>query len=314
MSGADFLDILGTHFLICTDKVEGNGEDSGLEYYNRCAGLIGAFDGCGGLGFKVSPAANNKTEAFLASRSVGNALKLWFEHCCDSRKWDLDLLKQLILINLEHCKAYSNDDSFVIKGTLLKSYPSTLAAVVSYPKRKKIMTQHIWAGDSRTFILDINGVGQVTRDDIRGGDAMVNLTNDGSLTDVVSLSGDFVLHSKTIELSRPSVLIAATDGCFGYVPSPMEFEYILLSSLHQSGNSAEWQEILREEFSSRSGDDQTIAVEAIGFESFREMKKYFLNRCRYIGEIGAFLENDVDEMVIQELWNGYKSNYYRFMD
>ena len=93
----------------------------------------------------------------------------------------------------------------------------------------------------------------------------------------------------------------------------------VILEMKEPGETALHPRVARQELFHQIGvaggdDDQTIAVEAIGFESFREMKKYFLNRCRYIGEIGAFLENDVDEMVIQELWNGYKSNYYRFMD
>ena len=47
--GKDFLELLSTHFLICNDKIIGNGEDCGYEAYTSEAGIMGAFDGCGGL-------------------------------------------------------------------------------------------------------------------------------------------------------------------------------------------------------------------------------------------------------------------------
>ena len=309
----DFLSVLSTHFLICTEKIQGSGEDCGLEAFNQNAGLIGVFDGCGGLGARICPSADNKTEAYLASRTIGNAVKLWFDYCCDARRWDLKLLDKIILIALEHCKKYSSSSSsFSLKGSLIKPYPSTMAVVVSYIKQKKILTTHLWAGDSRTFFLDANGLAQISTDDINGGDALDNLTQDGALTNVISLGGKFIVHHKTIAVERPAVIISATDGCFGYVASPMAFEFILLSSLMNSNHVEGWRENLRRTISSVSGDDQTIAIEAIGFETFSEMKESFLDRYKYIEKIEQFSEAKGNDNIIRQLWKEYKPNYYRF--
>ena len=309
-----FLDILSTHFLICNEKIRGRGEDCGLEAYNQFAGIIGVFDGCGGLGSRVCPKAQNKTEAFLASRAIGNAVKLWFDYCCDKNQFELELLERIIKINLEEIGKYCNDTTFAVKGSLVKSYPSTMAVILSYIIHGKVLTEHFWAGDSRTYFLDSNGLAQISTDDIIGGDALENLTQDGALTNLISLSGKYIIHNKSLELLHPTLLIAATDGCFGYVSSPMEFEYILLSTLFQSNSVEEWRVSLQDITSSLSGDDQTIAIEAIGFSSFSAMKKHFLNRYKYIEEIERYHEDEIDSRVIQRLWNDYKTGYYRFVD
>lgn len=310
----DFLDLLSTHFLICNEKIKGMGEDCGIEIYNESAGLIGAFDGCGGIGSKRCPVAGNKTEAYLASRTVGNAVKLWFDHCCCDQNYDLDMLGRVISICLDQCKKYSSDSSAALTGSLVKSYPSTLAVVVTYAVQGRLLTKHIWAGDSRTYFLDINGIAQVTEDDIYNTDALANLTGDGSLTNVISLGGEFALKSKTIEINTPIILLSASDGSFGYVSSPMEFEYMLLSTLYQSANVVQWEQNLNEEISSRSGDDQTLVLEALGFKSFNDMKNYFAGRFRYISEIYDVIENSVDQSVLYSIWDDYKINYYRFMN
>lgn len=311
---SDFLDVLSTHFLICTEKIAENGEDCGLESYNQIAGLIGVFDGCGGLGSKICPAADNKTEAYLASRTVGNAVKLWFDYCCDNQRWELNLLECIILKSLECCKKHSQDSAYTVKGSLIKPYPSTMALVVTFMSQGKLLTTHIWAGDSRSFFLDMNGLAQISKDDINGGDALENITQDSALTNIISLGGEFIIHNKTIELHQPTVIIVSTDGCFGYVSSPMEFEYILLSSLFISKNVDEWQRNLQDTFSSLSGDDQTIAIEAIGFETFFSMKEYYSCRYRYIEKVCHFGGEEIDSSVIQVLWNEYKQNYYRFTE
>lgn len=37
------------------EKIQGKGEDCGFESFNQVAGLIGVFDGCGGLGSRICP-------------------------------------------------------------------------------------------------------------------------------------------------------------------------------------------------------------------------------------------------------------------
>ena len=45
----NFIDVVSTHFSFCHEMIEDKGEDSGFEAFNEVAGIVGAFDGCGGL-------------------------------------------------------------------------------------------------------------------------------------------------------------------------------------------------------------------------------------------------------------------------
>ena len=307
----DLLELLGTHFLICNEKIQSKGEDSGFEAYTHDAAVIGAFDGCGGLGSKTCPTISNKTEAYLASRAVSNAVKQWFRYNFSiGFKWDVDSLKKYICANLKLCQSCADETGLKLKGTMVRPFPSTIAMITFQIDKGKLSTEHFWAGDSRTYVLDSFGIGQISIDDIKGEDAMTNLTRDGALTNVLSADGKFFIHKAHFEPSHPCIMLCSSDGCFGYVSSPMEFELMILSSLEKSNCVDEWQRTLNDEISSRSGDDQTLALAAFGFSSFREMKKYFYDRYKAVLAVVQKFEN-ADAGEKQLLWEQYKPGYYR---
>ena len=304
----NLLELLGTHFLICNEKVPTKGEDCGFEAYTTDAGVIGVFDGCGGLGARACSNLSGKTEAYIASRAVGSAVKMWFEA---GYRWELDKLKHCISHSLSICKEQSGETGSRIKGSLIRSFPTTLALVTFCIKENELISKHIWAGDSRTYILDQDGLGQISTDDNKGEDAMDNLTRDGALTNVLSSDMNFTLHSRSVRILQPSIVISATDGCFGYVSSPMEFELLLLKSLVEASNVDSWQRILSKEISYVSGDDQSIAVSVFGFDDFNEMKNYFDKRYQTLTDIvKTYATAEPDEGM--RIWKTYKPNYYRF--
>lgn len=308
----DFLDLLSTHFLICNDKIKGKGEDSGFEAYTCEAGIMGAFDGCGGLGAKTCPAISGKTEAYLASRTVGAAVKQWFySNSSAGYQWNIEELKIQIITKLELCQKQTADSGLRLRGSLVRPFPSTIAMITFRIVNGKLLTKHIWAGDSRTYVLDKNGLGQISNDDVKGEDAMSNLTRDGALTNVISVDKRFTLHSAEFIPEQPCIMFCATDGCFGYVSSPMEFEMMILAALVNATNVAEWQQLLSDDIMNRSGDDQTIAIAAFGFENFAELKSYYADRYLAISRIVEQFSNaDPDEK--QRLWEAYKPSYYRY--
>ncbi len=307
----DFLDLLSTHFLICNDKIKGKGEDSGFEAYTSEAGIIGAFDGCGGLGAKACPSISGSTEAYLASRAVYAAVKSWFYvNATSGYDWNTDQLKDLIVSRLEVCQGHSGETGPKLRGSMVRPFPSTIAMVTFRIVDAKLVTEHIWAGDSRTYVLDKYGLAQISVDDIKGEDAMSNLIRDGALTNVISADKRFVLHQTTFVPNHPCIIFCATDGCFGYVSTPMEFEYMLLSSLIKANNVAEWKERLDDDIFERSGDDQTIAIAAFGFDEFDELKAYYQDRYEAISKIVQKAEQ-ADQEKRQSLWEAYKPNYYR---
>ena len=306
-----FLNLLSTHFLICNDKIKGDGEDSGIEAYTRDVGIIGAFDGCGGLGAKCCPAVSDRTEAYLASRAVGAAVKRWFyANAAAKGNWSLEELRGNIDSNLDLCQRNSGDSGLRLRGSLVRPFPTTMAMVRFQIVDRKLVTEHIWAGDSRTYLLDKRGLAQVSVDDVQNQDAMSNLTNDGALTNVISADKQYVLHHATIVPKHPCIFFCASDGCFGYVSSPMEFEHMILQTLMESDSIIQWKQKLSDAIYERAGDDQTIAIAAFGFETFTDFKAYYMGRYSVMHQLVQTYEQS-DQEQRQRLWEAYRPGYYR---
>ena len=84
-----------------------------------------------------------------------------------------------------------------------------------------------WAGDSRAYVFDPDGARQLSTDDLRDpGDALANLRHDSVVSNAMSADTEFHVSYRRVELQAPFLLVCATDGCFGYVPTPMHFEHL----------------------------------------------------------------------------------------
>ena len=60
---------------------------------------------------------------------------------------------------------------------------------------------------------------------------MENLRRDSVVSNAMSADTDFHVSYRKVELQAPFLVACATDGCFGYVRSPMHFEHLVLSHL-----------------------------------------------------------------------------------
>lgn len=308
----NFIDVVSTHFSFCHEMIEDKGEDSGFEAFNEVAGIVGAFDGCGGLGAKKYPEADDKTGAYLASRTTGGAVKKWFDDCCDGGMgFNVEALKREIDIRLRTGERYCGNAGIKMKGTMVRDFPTTLAVVVAHISDKNIVTEHIWAGDSRTYMLNANGLMQISVDDIDGEDALSNISNDGVLTNVISSDGRYELHHRGVKVTEPCLLFAATDGCFGYLSSPMMFEAFILDALINAENIEDWKQRLHDNLGTYSGDDYTFGLMAFGFESFFDMKNLYSERYKYIADIAQRFES-ADEGQKEKIWNEYAAKYYKY--
>lgn len=305
----NFLDVLSTNFLICEEMIAEHGEDSGLEEFNEIAGAFGAFDGCGGLGAMAYPRMQNKTGAYLSSRIVSSAVKEWFEEGCRAGEWNCSILQKRITEYMNFCVSKAGDTAVRIKGSMIRTFPTTMAAVVCYYKADTLYSKHIWAGDSRTYMLKPAGLVQVSRDDVEGEDALSNLSNDGVLTNVISADGRFELHCRNISSKSACILIAATDGCFGYLSSPMMFEYILIDTLIRAKNVNEWQQLLQQEIGQYSEDDYTLSLAAFGYEDFDSLKQNYVKRHEVIAQIVKQFDA-ADEEGKLAVWKEYSERYY----
>ncbi len=177
-----------------------------------------------------------------------------------------------------------------------------------------ILLHILWAGDSRVYILNDKGLSQITTDDTDSEDADANLTGDGVLTNVLSADGRYDIHCKTMRLRGPAMIFAASDGCFGYMPSPMHFEYEILEALNQADSPDQFKHNLYECFSSYAGDDFTFGMMSFMYGSFQAMKKAFKARLEAVKEayIRPFEDDDSEEH-LKALWLQYQPVYERLL-
>lgn len=293
---------LSSIFSISEEMIRGNGEDC---FYHEAKGnkfIIAALDGCGGSGAKKYENFSGKTGAYIASRAVCGGIKAWFS---ESSKGE-DLMKY-VQKALTVCKNYA-DQSGKIMGSLSKAFPTTAAIIVGEAGKDKLSATCYWAGDSRCYLLDANGLHQLTADDLEGQDAMSNLTNDGVMTNVINASTQFTIHAKKIVLDKPCVLLTATDGCFGYLNSPMEFEYLLTVAMQNASSIYGWKKYINEHINGIAGDDYTLCAAVWGYDSFDDIKNSMVNRHTFVSN--NYINTDKD---INSLWNVYKKEYSAYL-
>ncbi len=311
--------ILDGFFVVNKEMIAKNGEDSYAFSINDKCGLMCVFDGCGGIGSRKYAAYSNKTGAYIASHTVAKTVTSWFNEF-NNEGGDIsgNSIKRICAdlearITKELKTLESGAESSMIKGSLAtKSFPTTASMTLFKSEKSRLYTAFVWAGDSRGFILTPKGLSQITKDDIgEGEDAFSNLSSDGRLTNVIAADGDYHLNSRIMSCPTETILITATDGCFGYFPTPMEFEYMLLNTLLNSNNLMEWKQNLHAEYVKVAGDDFTMGAVVCGFNSFRNLKRAFFERKEYLYRHYIARIADATEEEKLRMWETYKTDYYR---
>lgn len=306
-------ELVDTIFSVCEEKIEDCGEDCYVYSVNECAALLAVCDGCGGLGATSYPEWGNRTGAYLASRMVIFSLQKWFNEICDSGhlfdEKDSIHLKELIQKGL--CLFKNNDKPVSkIQGSLVRQFPTTLAAAITKYDGQKIIGNVLWAGDSRVYCLTSQGLFQLSVDDIYGEDALSNLTKDGALKNVISSDGNYKIHSEMYDIPSPGIVISSTDGCFGYIPTPMHFEFMLLTCLNNAKNVVEWKENILKVLQKVAGDDATMCLATFGYGSFSELKSSLQGRLDEVKRKYIIPLEDANDEMVRNYWNEYKQGYY----
>ncbi|MDR0569054.1 MAG: hypothetical protein LBG87_07615, partial [Spirochaetaceae bacterium] len=191
-----------------TEKKPRAGEDSEpiAEELGDKRYLLGVFDGLGGAGAKqwsVSPNIfpaddplsdfNGKTVtgAKLAANIIREEVLRFFKEKerkekkkgKDEKKLSEELTESMTLVlkNLLK-KLEGNNPASRLKSGMLKSFPTTMAVCYIAENRGDF----IWAGDSRGYILDADGLHQYTKDDLKSeGDALDNLNEDSPMSNYI---------------------------------------------------------------------------------------------------------------------------------
>lgn len=321
-------------------KIAGQGEDADpiLENGRHQVGLVAVFDGMGGAGGTVYQTPDGpRTGAYLASRAarqavaqrIGDMVNLG--SALDGPRAAEDLrrcVEEALTARLAELQAPRSS----LRSKLLRALPTTmaLALVRRHESDEQTWTCELWwAGDSRVYAMDpAGGAHQLTIDDIRDqGDALANLGDDSIVSNAMSADTPFEIRYRSVELSSPFLLIAATDGCFGYFRSPMHFEHLILAALLDAPDTESWSTAVQEQITAITGDDASMALLGAGADHdgfrtlFAERLTTVANRWvqpidqltteidRLAAELDALRERQSE--LTADLWAGYKPDYVR---
>ena len=323
-------------------KIAGQGEDADpILRDGRELGLIAVFDGMGGAGGTVYETPDGpRTGAYLASRVARDIVEQRMVALLDP-DWNLDGpaaaadLHRSVRAALQERLVELKAPASGLRSRLLRALPTTMATVALQrrePDGDRWSCHLFWAGDSRAYVFQPDvGAQQLTTDDIRDrGDAMANLREDSVVSNAMSADTDFVVHHRKVELTAPFLVFAATDGCFGYLPSPMHFEHLVLAALRDAPDTDTWSAAVQAAVGAVTGDDAAMAVLGIGADhaTFREL---FARRTaeleqRWItplDELDAELrehERKLEQLRATRrerqarLWAAYKPGYERYLE
>lgn len=312
-----FRDCIDTVQMINHAAREGLGEDSFFCAQTDNSAVVCVFDGCGGLGARKYDTFQGHTGAYMASRTVAGAICDWYNDSLDI-KWgqarkNLDGLKKYIMQGYEVVSQYAVE-RLKISGTMVRKFPTTLALAYIEKSENRIMAHIVWAGDSRVYLLDHNGLAQLTKDDTEVEDAMENLTSDAPMTNVLSADGQFHLNYKSVQLSHPAFIFAATDGCFGYIPSPMEFEGTILQEFVRSKTPRQFRNQLYEQLVDCAGDDIALGLISVNFGTFSNTQDILRERYSFLkSQYLLKLNDEENEKIRKDMWNIYKKEYERYL-
>jgi len=139
------------------------------------------------------------------------------------------------------------------------------------------------------------------------------------MTNYLSFGEEFTINCIIHDWDEPVALICATDGCFGYVYTPMHFEALLLQTLVDADSIQDWQSAMREKMKQSASDDLSFAAILLGwnnFDALRDAMKERLNivTSRYVeplasiyNEVSIFKERLAQaEQQMADVKQGYK--------
>lgn len=301
---------------ICYKPLGEKGEDAFAYNLSRNdIHTIAVFDGCGGAGAWKYQEFMDSTGAFIAAQAVANSFLSWFNSVSLESLSNVDSLSNSfmeeshsLLVKLKNYCAPMG-----VSGSLIKSFPCTASiALVSQANDDALVLTALNAGDSRVYFLTpSNGLVQITNDDSRGHpDPLDSLRDNAPLSNMLNADKAYVIKSRQVKLMYPCAVICATDGAFGYVRSPMDFEHLLLKSLLEANSIEEFEKILQSAIVAITGDDSTLLMAFYGYNDYSSIKTSLSHRFESVDKIIQTINSaqtpEEEDSIIREQWKLYK--------
>lgn len=268
-------------------------------------------DGCGGLGSRRYPALDNHTGAYAASRLAVQVFEKWVEnHDTLSAEVCIKQLEEQLeqafgTAAREKCVA----EGIRIVGSMQRRLPTTFCAALLDPNEVCFW----WAGDSRGYVLDAEGLHQCTADHLKGkADPFENLYLDRPLSRYLSADTAMNLDISRVKLSKqPCAVILATDGVYSALPTPMEMEMLLWDTLKGASDWNGWNQKLKKAVAHNAQDDATFVVIPCGTDDFAVFTQALLPRRDALQKhfITPVRRKKGDVDFARERWQSYRENY-----
>lgn len=301
---------------VWTERVPGHGEDADpLVLHRRSTGrgILSVFDGVGGAGRGSAgrtTAGVDRTQAWVASRRVRGLVEDWFV-----RGLQAGALGEHIAARLAGPVTRRSR----MRGSMHRDYPTTIACLDYTCAATEVCWEVLWAGDSRCYVADpVAGLQQLSRDDTHSADALELLVQDPPMTNMVSDDRPFALNRWRGHADLPCVLVCATDGFFGYVDTPAEFEHLLWQTLTSAQDIRHWGALLAARVGSYSKDDASLALVALGFADLADLRVRFLPRAREVERVHVrpmrYVPPGNHPALVEareQSWRGYRHGYER---
>lgn len=146
--------------------------------------------------------------------------------------------------------------------------PTTLQIALVKEEKKSVRAVFLWAGDSRAYMWNKDGLAQIT-DDHEDAETMYNL---------ITLSRDFKIESRYASFDKPCVVFVATDGCYkcSCYASPLEMEMTFLEAFYKANSTEEAALNFEEEYKriGRHDDSNSMALQMFGYNDFKGKEDY----------------------------------------
>ncbi|MGM9763095.1 MAG: hypothetical protein ACI3ZQ_03635 [Candidatus Cryptobacteroides sp.] len=297
-------------------KREGFGEDSDpfdCIDNDKSWGVISVFDGMGGAGARKYIHDENKeehTSAYWASRFVRQAVEQLIcnrpvgEQPTDYIELNLhEQIKRKLDAEIKHFPSESTAMS-----KMIRKLPTTMALCSYFIEGSNVNIKTYWAGDSRIYLFDLNSMSFLTIDDASApdNDPFSPANMDLAMNNAISQDREFRINKSEIILpldeSKPFVLLACSDGCFGYFRNPIEFETMVRKTLKDADDWKDWSDRMKQAIiDNGQSDDISMVGVAFGVSptSFDEFKRAMQKRFEHsIFEEFQSWKEDADEKLI----------------